>query len=428
VLKRLRVKGYKSLADVDVEFGDLTVIAGPNAAGKSNLFDAIGLLGRLGTSQTLKEAFAQHRGAQLEAFRVPDQGIEELANQKAPAAEFMIEADVEIGDDVAMAVDNEIRQMREGLTDTPTAESRRTRIFERRLRYRVVVEIRTDTGLLRVKDESVSALRADGEPSQARKAFFERMGPKLSLRMEGQAHPTYFDLGLDHTLLSRPLYPPHYPHLTALREELARWRVYYFDPEVLRAESPLRHVDSIGVRGEDLAAYINTIQTEHPDQFTSLVQAVKFIIPAIDDVTVQRNREGYLTLSVVENGVPFSARVVSEGTLRVLGLLAISNPDAPTSLVAYEEPENGVHARRLRLVAELLRQAADTKRLQLIINTHSSLLPGYLSDATLFACERTAGATRFRALPNGLFAESEAEKVLDDESYQARVLTGQFGG
>jgi len=41
VLKRIRVAGYKSLADVDITLGDLTVVVGPNAAGKSTLLKAL---------------------------------------------------------------------------------------------------------------------------------------------------------------------------------------------------------------------------------------------------------------------------------------------------------------------------------------------------------------------------------------------------
>lgn len=47
MIHQLRVAGYKSLRLVSVELKSLTVLIGPNAAGKSNLFDAIGLLSRL---------------------------------------------------------------------------------------------------------------------------------------------------------------------------------------------------------------------------------------------------------------------------------------------------------------------------------------------------------------------------------------------
>lgn len=430
MLTRLQLLRYKSLVDVDVTFGALTVIVGPNAAGKSNLFDAIQLLGRLGTTQTLKEAFVGHRGQPLEAFTSPNEGIKELAQQRTTSARFTFEADVQLSDNVVQVVENQIRALREGLPESRPRDSKlRQRITERRLRYRVTVEILSDSGMLRVADEKVSALRADGAENASRRPFLEKVGPRLHLRMEGQAHPSYYDLGLDHTVLSRPLYPPHYPHLTALREELSRWRVYYFDPEDMRAESPLRQSESLTPRGGDLAAFFNTLKTRSPKQFKALVQAAKFIIPAVDDVDVVRTDEGYLRLSVTESGVPYSARVVSEGTLRILGLLAITSADTPATLVAYEEPENGVHPRRLRLVAELLRRAASAHEVQLVVNTHSPVLPGYLEDATVFVCERRTGKTRFRRVSPGIWSQGEIDAALDDSRhYSERVLSGEFGG
>ena len=44
MLTRLKVNGFKNLVDVDVYFGPFTCVAGANAVGKSNLFDAIHFL------------------------------------------------------------------------------------------------------------------------------------------------------------------------------------------------------------------------------------------------------------------------------------------------------------------------------------------------------------------------------------------------
>lgn len=428
MLRRLQVSGYKSLDGVDISFGDLTVVVGPNAAGKSNLLDAIYLLGRLGTSLTLNEAFQGHRGSPIEAFTVGAGGISGLIKDRR-SARLTLSADVRLGDDVVDAVESDIAKMREGLPDAkPGSAGSKRRITERDIRYEVTVEIRTDTGLLRVQNERISPLRADGEVSGSRRPYLERMESRLHLRMEGQSHPTYYEIGLDHTILSRPLYPPHYPHITALREELRRWRVYYFDPEALRSESALKQTTMLSPRGGDLAAFVNTLQSTSTASYRSLVQALKFIIPAVDDVRASTTPDGFLSLTVEESGVPFSARVVSEGTLRVLGLLAITQPASPATVVAYEEPENGVHPRRLELIAQLLLGAANRKHVQLVINTHSSLLPAFLSDSRLYACTKQNGLSRFRELPSGLFAETEARQALSETTYQARVVAGEFGG
>ena len=55
MLTRLKIKGFKNLADVDVSFGPFTCVAGANAVGKSNLFDAITFFGAL-ADQPLMDA------------------------------------------------------------------------------------------------------------------------------------------------------------------------------------------------------------------------------------------------------------------------------------------------------------------------------------------------------------------------------------
>ena len=60
MLTRLKVSGFKNLVDVDVRFGPFTCVVGPNAVGKSNLFDAIRFLSVL-ASHTLMEAVASVR-------------------------------------------------------------------------------------------------------------------------------------------------------------------------------------------------------------------------------------------------------------------------------------------------------------------------------------------------------------------------------
>src|SRR5437660_8432577 len=55
MLTRLKVSGFKNLIDVDVRFGPFTCVAGVNAVGKSNLFDAIRFLSSL-ADRTLIDA------------------------------------------------------------------------------------------------------------------------------------------------------------------------------------------------------------------------------------------------------------------------------------------------------------------------------------------------------------------------------------
>jgi hypothetical protein len=58
MLTRLRVSGFKNLVNVDVRFGPFTCVAGANAVGKSNLFDAIRFLSALADKPLMDAALS----------------------------------------------------------------------------------------------------------------------------------------------------------------------------------------------------------------------------------------------------------------------------------------------------------------------------------------------------------------------------------
>jgi predicted ATPase len=432
MINRIRIKGYKSLRDLELSLPRLTVIFGPNAAGKSNLLDAMALLSRLCTRRTILEAFEDHRGAPLEAFSVPVGGIEAL--QQQTAAHFEIEADVTLGPDVIEKTQKLTADMRKGLSE----RGPRLQVMENFLRYTVVVEIVLETGQLRIADERLCALKKNRQEKRSRNAFIERVGNSLHLRFEGQAHPIYQDVGLDHTIVSSALYPPHYPHMTALKEEFSRWRFYYLEPNSMRTEPPLKEADTLDQTGKNLAAVYFTLKHRNPAQFDAINKALTQLIPVITSLDVERTPEGLLRLSVTENGVKFSARVISEGTLRILAMLAILYIPAPMSVIGLEEPENGVHPRRLSQVATLVREAAVVNGTQIIINTHSSHFPEQFDEEFLVCAAKDIGTSKFTPFSSfgPLFKRQDIVESLnretsplDDEptSLSERILRGDYG-
>jgi ABC-type uncharacterized transport system ATPase subunit len=68
MLTRLEVDGFKSLRDFSIDLEPLTVLLGPNDAGKSNILEALALSSRLG-SHTPEDALKQGRGRALDQFR-----------------------------------------------------------------------------------------------------------------------------------------------------------------------------------------------------------------------------------------------------------------------------------------------------------------------------------------------------------------------
>ena len=437
MINRIKISGYKSLEDVEINLSPLSILVGPNGAGKSNFLDALQLLSKIATSRTLKEAFEPpYRGKPLESFTFTHHGIAGLLEKDRLS--FSIEVDVELSQSVIEAVNRQIREMKRSGVDTPGSNGKKKKlptVRENYLRYRIEVEILPRSGFLRVVDEYLVALTRKGEPTASRHPFLSREGERLHLRLEGQAHPTYFERFLDHSILSLPHYPPHYPHLAAMRKELESWLFFYFEPrERMRAANPVKEVRHIGLMGEELPAFLNTLQTLDPSQFNAVEKALSIIVPNIEGIDVDVNNLGEVELRLIESGIPIPARVLSEGTLRLLGILALTGAKEPPSLIGFEEPENGIHPRRIRLIAELLKTRASFGHTQYIVTTHSPLLPDLVEDETLYICRKEEGMTRMEPFstwgPLGRRRDID-EALLDGEepeelTVSERMLRGDF--
>jgi len=89
MITRIEIHGFKSFHNFEMVFTPLTVVAGANGSGKSNLFDALKLLSRLAETD-LKTAFNEQRGNPSELFTQYDEdwyasemrfGVEMLVNR-----------------------------------------------------------------------------------------------------------------------------------------------------------------------------------------------------------------------------------------------------------------------------------------------------------------------------------------------------------
>jgi len=425
MIRRIKIDGYKSFKNFEVELAPLSVILGPNASGKSNLLDAIYLLSQLVSRRNLKEAFEEHRGLPLESFFYGDVGYEQLLEK--PSLRFSLEVDVELSDWVRERVRDIVRKKKDSDIVGTDGKARGV-IREKLLRYRMVLEASPKTGYVKVVDERLAAIKRNGEEKK-RNPFIERIGKegteRIHLRMERQAHPTYHDVGLEHTIVSTAPYEPYYPHVAALRMELENWRVYYLEPRALmREDVPIADVRSVGPRGENLAAFLNFLEKTAPDGFRAFNLKLNQVMPTRARMEVYPTREGRVGLRLFENGIHYSARVMSEGTLRLVGLLAALHPANQATLVAFEEPENGVHPVRLKIICDVLKDAAESGK-QVIVTTHSSVLPTYFEDKSLFACRKEDDRTTITSFLSlgSLFRGKEIEGALED-----RILRGELGG
>jgi predicted ATPase len=408
MLKRLTVRGFKSLADVSIDLPRMAVLFGPNAGGKSNLLDAVQALSRIGTMRTLADALTDPiRGHPIEAFSFPSGGLQELMGMRSVS--FTLEADL-------------------ALTS------------KENYRYRIEVAIDPGSGRLSAADEYLAQLSARGEPKG--KPPIERVGNFLHIRRKGKpAHPRQEGIGLNHSILSDPrLGGEEYPAIERTRQELSGWRTYCLDPRVaMRAAQPPSDVSDIGALGGEIAPFLYRLRAEEPKHFQAILRTLRTLVPSVEELTVDLDkRRGTLDILIRQGGIDYSSRIVSEGTLRVLALCAVAVNPWGGSLLAFEEPENGVHPRRLELIAQLLLSVALEQQRQVIVATHSPLFCDAVlkmarsrpEDIGLFNVRRKGGATAIERFDDyGLLLQDQKIAELltggsEDGLFESLMLRG----
>jgi hypothetical protein len=136
--------------------------------------------------------------------------------------------------------------------------------------------------------------------------------------------------------------------------------------------------------GSNLPTMLARMQAEDEFALTDVSRAVASMVQDISRIKVQKNEatNKYAIWAETVDHRTFSAEVLSDGTLRLLALAAMSYDPHFRGILCLEEPENGVQPLQLEKMALLLREMAtdlnDPEQIneplrQVLITTHSSL-------------------------------------------------------
>lgn len=118
---------------------------------------------------------------------------------------------------------------------------------------------------------------------------------------------------------------------------------------------------------------------------------------------------------------------LSDGTLYFLALLAIIHQPDPPKLLMVEEPENGIHPRRIKEIIDYFFTIAEEKGIQVILTTHSTVVIDQFKDLpeSIFVFDKKDQATQVRNLATDIIAE---DKILSEEKHvPALDLSGSLG-
>lgn len=330
-LTRVQIENYRSIATCDVRLGPLTVLAGPNAAGKSNFLDAI---------RFVRDALHSSPAQALESRG----GLEEVLHRGTPGE--------------------------------------RADLFRIRLEARVPsTEERPPFAAVYVLEVGANPETGDPVPVLRREETF----------IDGSARGNHFtpELAQGHPIGWRDdiLLPRNAQEDLPTRElytRLSAMRFYELLTPVLRAidDTPSRRGSGIvlGEQGEHLARVLEALAHEHPWMKETLDGYLATMIDnavGLDGISVEGAGLAYVVGRFRAEGgqvANVDRRSLSDGTLRLAGVLAaLFQPQAFKGLIPFvgiEEPEISLHPPMLGALYDAL--IAASHNTQVLVTTQSA--------------------------------------------------------
>lgn len=426
VITRIEIDGFKTFEDFGLDVGPFMAIVGPNASGKSNLFDAIKFVAAI-AQKDIRSAMQGIRGTSLELFRRVD------PKRRRKLMRFAIEVLL-----------------------PPSGEDAFGNAFDlrtQRLRYEIEVAVRADDREryqdVYVRRERCVALAKGKQRSQkdignGRDIRYDgRLRPFVSTEQDGAGEPVRFEIRQDgprkrsrpvtlaaaespRTALST-ISTAEFPHLYALREMLASLQFLQVDPPAARRPTDLLAPRRMLPDASNLATVLARLREEtasrhRPDGALSEVSLdLSFLIPSVARIEIDDSPDAaehtFRIRLADENS--FSSRVISDGTVRLVALLTVLNDPDRGGMLCLEEPETGIHGARIAGLISILRAAAgyhgdeSPTCFQILVNTHSPAVLAALEDREVVVCdmvgrsERGGSRTMRTRMRTGISANSE---------------------
>ncbi len=376
-LKRLEIHNYKSLRNVVLEPGPLSVLVGPNAAGKSNLADALEFLA-LAYRWDLERAVASKGGFENICFRgvrrtrepIRFRVIGEISRPPGGLAEFYSSADA----------------------DRAGARIRIDHQFE----FRAISQT-AQTFAIASEDLVVSwAANQDGE-KLAKTLQLIRKGAKLQIlgvpEHEADFFERLFSQVAEHELMLSRILSIHYPSWREFARIFGGLRVFLLNPRSCREAGVPTPDSELSRRGGNLPAVVAHLKKNHPEEYQSVLESMQRVLPSLEEIYTGFTHTRTRSLFLQEKGLrrPWTSEEISDGTIQSLALL-VATFDPRIPLLVIEEPENSVHPWALRNLVEAFREASKTK--QILLTTHSPILIDQLRPEEIWVVRRPERETR----------------------------------
>ena len=217
-------------------------------------------------------------------------------------------------------------------------------------------------------------------------------------------------------------------------DKLQIWRQYHFhdtgDTAAVKRIHPINDNLRLKPNAANLAAYLRKLKKNpmHESSYDRIVETIQRAAPFFGDFVFRDEVSEFIELEWTERGrpdTPWKAHVLSDGTLRFICLTTLLlQPQAllPDTIL-IDEPELGLHPFAINLLAEMLKEAAQSK--QVIVSTQSVELLNNFQPEDVVVVQREGDASLFKRLNSAELADWLTEDYSLGELWKRNVLGGR---
>jgi predicted ATPase len=212
--------------------------------------------------------------------------------------------------------------------------------------------------------------------------------------------------------------------------QLLRIRYFKFSSAILIKPSPIAPKPNLGEDGSGLASVLDFLRGEHPDVYDKIEDDFKRFVPEVERIQLRTVEQSQKVVLLKQRGFkePFPANEISDGLLLFLALLCCVNTQPAPSMICLDEPDNGIHPRRLRALLDQLRALTERpdNPVQILMTTHSPYMLDWFKDdleSVLILDRKDDEGTVFRTAKEALGPGGLNGSPLGDIWY-----SGQIGG
>ena len=342
MITNLRARAFKGLREFNIAPQRVNLLIGANGTGKTNFADFIEFIAAL-CPKGLSGAVESLGGLHQVRTRQPGRGTP-----------YKLRMELVLGEDQSRGI--------------------------QRARFSLALKQSKD---IRVETEELDAVvykRRPGRPlkpgfplfdvNQPIELLYQRKGTTISRWSESLAPPISREFDDEQELVLAAY--GRLGELRTLSDYISSWRVYNIDATIAKQSTGGSDAE-LERYGANIVPYVARMLSDSYVR-RQLLSDLQEAVPYIQDIQPDRVLT-FQTLRFVEmdTGVEFQLPEVSDGTIRLLGLLAVLRQPVPPAVVVIEEPENAMHAYAVHHFLSVARRVAMAERFasQVFLTSHS---------------------------------------------------------